>query len=98
HDIESSETWDRLAAVKRRARSTGQPGVVRCESSLRLQRGPGAFDQTVVALRRAGQEEQARGEVALAPRGGDVVVVLHHGRAEFVVVGVVPLEEDQPPR
>ena len=63
-----------------------------------LEGRPGALHQRVVAVSRAGQEDQAGGQVALAPGGRDVVVVLEHGRAELVVVGVVPLEEDQPAR
>ncbi len=65
---------------------------------LSVQGRPGPPDQVVIPVRRAGQEEQARGQVALAPGGRGVVVVLQHGRAELVVVGVVPLEEHQPPR
>ena len=63
-----------------------------------VQGRPGPPDQVVIPVRRAGQEEQARGQVAIAPGGRGVVVVLEDGRAELVVVGVVPLEEHQPPR
>jgi hypothetical protein len=54
------------------------------------------LDQAVVPVAGAWQEEQAGCEVAVAPGGGGVVVIFEHGRAELVVVRVVPLQEDEP--
>src|SRR5690349_4817276 len=58
---------------------------------------PRPSDQPVVLGARRRQVEEARREVAVAPRGGELVVVLQDGGAELVVVRVVALEEDHAP-
>ena len=51
--------------------------------------------QTIIAIAGAAEVVNAKSEKQVLPVVAYVVVILKHGRTEFVVVGVVPLEEDQ---
>src|SRR5262245_49232547 len=62
--------------------------------SLRLQSGSRPLDQVIVAGLGTFQVEETGGEEWAAPRGRNVIVVFQGGRAELVVVGIGPLEED----
>src|SRR5262249_48309772 len=66
--------------------------------ALGLEGSSGPLYQRVVPVSRGREQQQARGQVAVAPGGRRVVVVLEHGRAELVVVRGVALQEDQAAR
>src|SRR6478609_5444011 len=60
------------------------------------QRGPRSGHQLVVLVSRASQLKGTRRQQPLAPGRAELLVILQHGRAELVVVRIVPFQENQP--
>src|SRR5262249_18421599 len=79
----------------RRRRPRRRVGII----SLGLvQGGAGTLNQTVVPVARSLEIEHAGRQVTGAPRTGGVVIVFQRRGAKFVIVRIVALAENQPPR
>src|SRR5437762_6468118 len=70
----------------------------RSGSPIRLRQSrANAPDKVIVVFARAFQIENAGPKIAITPGRSHKVVILEHGGAEFIVVGIAAFEEDQTP-